>query len=102
MNAFSPLDNSSRAQMTLPSQMGTPIVQQPDQLRFLISTNLVGSPLGNFFSAFLVIIWVAFAFFHLGMRAGRRQARYHDRAAVQRQHVQTLERIWQMSAKRKD
>jgi hypothetical protein len=97
---FSPAP-SSQAQITLP-QMGTPIVQQPSQMPSLTSTNLVGGLYGNFFSALLTGIWVGFVFFHLGLRAAQRQARHHDRAAVQRQHIQTLEPIWQMSAKRND
>lgn len=101
MNAFSPFDCSSHTQMSLP-QMAVPLIQQPDQASSLTSINLVGSLYGNVFSALLMGIWVAFVFFHLGMRTARRQTRYHDRAAAQRQQIQTLERIWQMSAKRKD
>jgi hypothetical protein len=101
MNAFSPFDRSSHAQTTLP-QMAVPLMQQPDQARFLTSTNLVDSLAGNLFSALLTGIWVGFVFFHLGMRAARRQTRYHDRATMQQRHVQTLERIWQMPAKRND
>lgn len=101
MNAFSPFDRSSHAQTTLP-QTAVPLIQQPNQAPSLTSTNLVGSLSGNLFSALLTGIWAAFVFFHLGMRAARRQARYHDRTAVQRQQIQILERIWQMSAKRKD
>jgi predicted lipid-binding transport protein (Tim44 family) len=101
MNASSLFDHSSHAQTTQP-QTAVTLIQQPDQAPSLTSTNLVGSLYGSLFSALLMGIWVAFVFFHLGMRAARRQARYYDRAAVQRQQVQTLERIWQMSAKRKD
>ncbi|MBW4693482.1 MAG: hypothetical protein KME27_17190 [Lyngbya sp. HA4199-MV5] len=101
MNAFSPFDHSSQTQMSLP-QMTVPLIQQPDQALSLASTNLVESPSGNLFAAFLMSLWVAFVFFHLGMRAARRQTRYYDRAAIREQHVQTLERIWQLSAKRND
>ncbi len=100
MNAFS-LDHSSHAQMTLP-QMAVPLIQQPNQAPSLTSTNLVDSAAGNLFAALLMCVWVAVVFFHIDKKAGRRQTRYHDRTAVQRQQIQTLERIWQLSAKRKD
>ncbi len=100
MNAFS-LDRSPHAQMTLP-QMAVPLIQQPDQAPSLMSTNLIGSSAGNLFVALSAIVWVAIVFFLICEKAGWRQARYHDRTAVHRQQIQTLERIWQMSAKHKD
>lgn len=99
MNAFSPFDRSSHAQMTLP-QTAVPLMQQPDQAPSLTSTNLVGSLSGHLFSALLMGIWVAVVFFQLGVKAGRRQMRYYDRPVAQQQHIQTLERIWQQSTKR--
>lgn len=107
MNAFSPFDRFDRsfdAQMTLPQttlpQTAVPLIQQPDQSPSLTSTNLATSLDGNLFFALLAGVWVAVVFFHIGMKTGQRQI--CDPTAVQQQQIQALERIWQMSAKRKD
>ncbi|MBN3895404.1 MAG: hypothetical protein HWQ41_09095 [Nostoc sp. NOS(2021)] len=94
MNGFSP------SGITANPQFADLVIQQPDQTDLTYPPNQVD---GLSASPWLVVcLCVAAIFFCIGVGVGRRHTRHHKLIAIRLRQIQTLERIWQMTAKRRD
>jgi hypothetical protein len=87
------MNESSPFEMSPYSQSVAPMTQQLDQVSF--SRSPADSLSGNLFPLLAMGLCVAIAFFRMGVGVGKRSQRHYDL-------IQTLERIWQMSANRND
>ncbi|MEH1860314.1 MAG: hypothetical protein V7L21_20455 [Nostoc sp.] len=88
MNEFSP-DG-----ITANPQFADSVIQQtypPNQVDSLSASLLL-----------VACLCVAAGFFYIGVYVGRRHTRHHQLIAIRLRQIQTLEKIWQMTAKRRD
>lgn len=88
MNEFSP-DG-----ITANPQFADSVIQQT------YLPNQVDSLSGNLL--LVACLCVAANIFFIGVAVGRRDTRHHQLIAIRLGQIQTLERIWQMTAKRRD
>ncbi|MEH1767648.1 hypothetical protein [Nostoc sp.] len=94
------MNGLSSADLTANPQFATPITEQLDQLDLTYSPNQVDSLSGNVL--FVACLCVAAIFFCIGVGVGRQHTRHHKLIAIRLRQIQTLERIWQMTAERRD
>ncbi len=94
MNGFSLSD------ITAYPQFADPVTEQPSQTDLIDPPNQVDSLSGILL--LVACLCVAAVFFYIGVRVGRRYTRHHELIAIRLRQIQTLERIWQMTAKRRD
>jgi len=94
MNAFSPTE------ITPHPQFAELVIQQPDQTDLTYPATQVDSLSGSLL--FVACLCIAAVFFYIGVGVGRRQTRHHKLIAIRLQQIQTLERIWQLTAERRD
>ncbi|MEH1871409.1 hypothetical protein [Nostoc sp.] len=94
MNRFS-LDD-----LTAQHQLVTPVIQQLDQTNLTYTQDQIDSLSGSLL--FVACLCVAAVFFCIGVGVGRRHTRHHQLIGIRLRQIQTLERIWQMTAKGKD
>ncbi|MEH2457430.1 hypothetical protein [Nostoc sp.] len=94
MNGF------SLADITAHPQFATSITQQPDQTNLTYTQDQLDSLSGSLL--LVTCLCIAAGIFYIGVCAGRRHTRHHQLIAIRLRQIQTLERIWQMTAKRRD
>lgn len=89
MNTLSPTDIMAHPQIV------TSVTEQLDQIDLTQQTN-------QFDSLFVACLCVAAVFFYIGVQVGRRHKTSDKLVAIRLRQIQTLERIWQMAAERRD
>ncbi|MBN3948784.1 MAG: hypothetical protein HWQ38_20920 [Nostoc sp. NMS7] len=89
MNTLSPTD------ITAHPQFLASVTEQLDQIHLTQQTN-------QFDSLFVACLCVAAVFFYIGVRVGRGHKIRDELIAMRLEQIQTLERIWQMAAERRD
>jgi hypothetical protein len=96
MNGF------SLADITASPQFPTPVTEQPDQtdLTYTLDHDQIESLSGSLL--LVACVCVASVFFYMGFRVGKRHTRHHQLMAIRLRQIQFLERIWQMTAERRD
>ena len=88
------------ADFTAQPQLADSVIEQPDQTDVTYTPNQVDS-----LSVSLLLVaclCVGAGFFCIGVAVERRHTRHHQLIANRLRQIQTLERIWQMTAKRRD
>ncbi|MDF5739631.1 MULTISPECIES: hypothetical protein [unclassified Nostoc] len=94
MNRFSLTD------ITAHPQFAALITQQPDQTNLTYTQDQLDSLSGSI--SLVACLFVAVGFFYIGVGVGRRHTRRDQLIAIRLRQIQTLERIWQLTAKRRD
>ncbi|MEH2086005.1 hypothetical protein [Nostoc sp.] len=89
------MDRLSPTDITVHSQFLASVTEQLNQIDLTQQTN-------QFDSLFVACICVAAVFFYIGVRVRRRHKIRDELIAMRLKQIQTLERIWQMAAERRD
>ncbi|MBN4000560.1 hypothetical protein [Nostoc sp. LPT] len=94
------MNRFSLADITAHPQFAASITQQPDQTNLTYTQDQIDSLSGSLL--LIACLCVAAGFFYIGVAVGRRHTRHHQLIAIRLRQIQTLERIWQMTAERRD
>ncbi|MBN3924693.1 hypothetical protein [Nostoc sp. NMS4] len=94
MNGF------SLADLTAQPQLVAPVIQQLEQVKLTYTQDQIDSLSGNLL--FVACLCIVAGSFSMGVVVGRRHTRHHQLIAIRLRQIQTLERIWQMTTKRRD
>ncbi|QLE45865.1 hypothetical protein FD723_37165 (plasmid) [Nostoc sp. C052] len=89
MNTLSPTD------ITAHPQFIASVTEQLDQIHLTQQTNYE-------IGLFVTCLCVAAVFFYIAVHVGRRHKTRDELIAIRLRQIQTLERIWQMAAERRD
>ena len=101
MDLFPSSDRLESSQFLVPTTQPleqTSLTYVPNQVE--VSSQVDYLP-KNPFPLLVVGAYLAAVFFYIGVMFGKRHQTRRDRKAVRQQQIQTLERIWQITPKRK-